>query len=96
MDVVDLKLVRHSILHKYNDYEIVMVLRNRLDSYIPISKSMLSAGEGMFKNKYVDVLKSHPQDGLKFNLDPNKTVLEDERYEIKVGYSHGNSTHLLS
>ena len=79
--------MRHTILNKYNDYEVVMVLRNRFNGYLPLSKTLQHPGEGVFKNKYIDVLKSKPVDYEGFKCDENKSILKNERYELEVSFA---------
>lgn len=84
IDVVDIKLVRHTILHKYNDFEVAMVLRNRFDGYISLNKTSRHYGEGIFKNKFIDTLKSSPKKSDGFQCDESKTILKQHRYDLEV------------
>ena len=82
--MVDLKLSRHTILNKYNDYEVDMVLRNRFNGWLPLNKTLPHSEEGIFKNKYVDTLRAKPDKYEGFICDESKSILKDHRYELEV------------
>ncbi|CAI2377845.1 unnamed protein product [Moneuplotes crassus] len=84
IDVVDIKLVRHTILNIYNDYEIAMVLRNRFNGYLPLNKTSKHKGEGLFKNKFIDTMKSSNKDTNEFKCNDSKTILKEHRYDIET------------
>lgn len=42
--------------------------------------------EGVFKNKYVDVLKSKINANQGYKCDENHSVLKDMRYELEVRF----------
>lgn len=84
IDVVDMKLVRHTILHTYNDFEVAMVLRNKFNGFLSLNKTAKHGGEGIFKNKYIDTLKSTPRSKNEFGCDENKQILKNQRYDIEV------------
>ena len=62
--------MRHKLIDKFDDYEVVLVLRNRYNEYIQINKTVSNPVEGIFKNKYIDVLMPKNKDS--FKCDPNK------------------------
>mmetsp|Transcript_4271 Transcript_4271/g.4021 ORF Transcript_4271/g.4021 Transcript_4271/m.4021 type:complete len:197 (+) Transcript_4271:3-593(+) len=66
IDVVDIKLARHTILSTVNEYEVVMILRNRFNNYLSLNKTIYHDEEGLFKNKFIDTLKRSPQSSHKF------------------------------
>jgi len=82
VDVVDIKLMRHTILTSYSDYELAIVLRNRYNGYVEINRETSHNGEGMFKNKYIDVLKNTEDSNFRNKCDRNKQILAGDRYEL--------------
>lgn len=56
----------------------------RYDGYVDMNRSVHNPGEGMFKNEYIDIIKSKPDPTFKNKCDPNKRILESERYELKT------------
>eukprot|EP00344_Euplotes_crassus_P012347 CAMPEP_0197017414 /NCGR_PEP_ID=MMETSP1380-20130617/79524_1 /TAXON_ID=5936 /ORGANISM="Euplotes crassus, Strain CT5" /LENGTH=812 /DNA_ID=CAMNT_0042444507 /DNA_START=175 /DNA_END=2613 /DNA_ORIENTATION=+ len=82
IDIVDLKLMRHKILETFNDYELAIVLRNRYNGHIPITRGSKDHNEGLFKNEFIDTLKSEPKTIYRNNYDKSKQVLDEERYSL--------------
>ena len=85
IDVVDFKIRKHNIINDYSDiHEIDIVLRNRFNNYVTISKSDNNNGEGLFKNEYIDTIKNMSDTTYKFKMDPNHKILKDDRYDLEV------------
>lgn len=66
----------------YSDYELALVLRNRYNGYVEINRETSHNGEGMFKNKYIDVLKNTEDSNFRNKCDRNKQILAGDRYEL--------------
>ena len=85
IDVADLKIRKHNIIGDWKDtYEVDIVLRNRFGNYIKIGKLPNDKDEGMFKNQYIDTIKNLSDSTSQLNMDPNRKILEDDRYELEV------------
>ena len=84
--------MRHKLIEKFDDYEVVLVLRNRYNSFIELNKTVSNPFEGIFKNSYIDVLLPKPTD--KFKCDPNKEIFKTERYSLTSLEHELNVTNL--
>lgn len=81
--MVDIQLMRHKIIYDIETYELVLILRNRFGGYVDISKSTLTATEGVFKNEYIDIIKPRSMSTFENKCDANNRILKKERYDLQ-------------